>query len=494
MASRTNVSTNLDYVSWSAGDSGIAIFAQVHASLLAHGWTQSSSTNGTAGNTFDPTYASPSAIDYRRVYQAALTTTNATTNPAGPFYGSGLTTKYVMVRIFKTTPDATAVYAWQSQTNVWYIQIIPFISWNSGTDVGTTQTGAILTSTNGLNGIYDQSNPNNVNGPSGGGGIFAQYPNTWISTTVSGFLYIAVSAKWICMWPYFLNSTVFNGPRNGVLLYGEIAEDFASYTGVAPVFVTTMQRLASCCGGPNDPTSYVNGSQSYAAMPMGPQFLMPATPASTTGYTGISNTIRSGYQAMGTTKVMLGHYGWYGWEGANWNLDASGSYIYQSYYNSPQYFGACPVPMITAIYNNSYGSGKHGISQQNDPVAGVYNRQTYRPSRAEALGQKALNTTNLKGIELIFGGGGFGSNYTGYAANPYPMYWVLGRAFGLKWVGQVTGATTLDTVSMTVDANGFYVRTGGTATDHILIGFAPIGGLVCEAPATSADLFFALPK
>lgn len=296
------------------------------------------------------------------------------------------------------------------------------------------------------------------------------------------------------MWPYFINSTVFNGPRNGVLLYGEIAEDFASYTGVAPVFVTTMQRLAACCGGPNDPASYMNGSVSYSLMPMGPQFLMPATPASTTGYTGISNTIRSGYQAMGTTKVMLGHYGWYGWEGANWNLDASTSYNYQGSYSSPERFGGCPVPMITAIYNNSYGSGKHGISQQNDPVASQNSRQSYRPTRAEALGQKALNTTNLKGIELIFGGGGFGSNYSGYAANPFPMYWVLGRAFGLKWVGQVTGASTLDTVSMTVDANGFYVRTGGTATDHILIGFGPTGGLACEAPATSADLFFALPK
>jgi hypothetical protein len=227
---------------------------------------------------------------------------------------------------------------------------------------------------------------------------------------------------------------------------------------------------------------------------MGPQFFMPATPASTTGYSGISNTIRSGYQAMGTTKVMLGHYGWYGWEGANWGADATGSYIYQSYYNYPQFYGGCPVPMVQNIAVNSYGSGKHGISQQNDPPASQNSRVSYRPTRAESLGQKALNTTNLKGIELIFGGGGLGSSYTGYAANPYPMYWVLGRAMGLKWVGQLSGATTLDTVSMTVDANGFYVRTGGTATDHILIGFAPVGDLASAAPVNSADLFFALPK
>ena len=494
MATKTNLSTNLDYVSWSAGDTGPAIFAQIHASLLAHGWAQSSSNNGTAGNTFDPTHATPSTIDFRRVYQASLTATNNSTNPAGPFYGSGLTTKYVMIRIFKTAPDGTVVYTWQSQTNVWYIQIIPFIYWNNSTDTGTTQTGAILTSTNSLNGSYDSSNPNNVSGPSSSGGIFAQYPNTWITTTVSGFLYIAVTSKWISMWPYFVNSTIFNGPRNGVLLYGEIAEDFASYTGVAPVFVTTLQRLAASGGGPNDPTNYLNGDQNYSQMHMGPQFFMPATPASTTGYTGISNTIRSGYQAMGTTKVMLGHYGWYGWEGANYNNDASTNSSLGGQYNTPQYFGGCPVAMITQLDNNSYGSGKHGISQQNNPPAGTNNRVSYRPTRAQGLGQYALNTTNLKGIELIFGGGGFGSNYTGYNSNPFPMYWVLGRAFGLKWVGQLSGATTLDTVSMTVDANGFYVRTGGTATDHILIGFGPTGNYVCGAPATSADLFFALPK
>ena len=493
MATKTNLSTNLDYVSWTAGDSGIAIFAQVDASLKAHGWSQASSTNGTAGNTFDPTHASPGTIDYRRVYSCALTATNNSTNPAGPFYGSGLTTKYVMVRIFKTTPDAVAVYAY-GQTNVWYIQLIPFISWNSGTDTGTTQTGAALTSTNVLNGSYDQSNPNNVQGAGAGIGIFGMYPFTWITTTVSGFLYIAVSAKWICMWPYFVNTTIFNGPRNNVLLYGEIAEDFASYTGVAPVYVTTMQRLAACCGGANDPASLVGGHSSYSFMPMGPQFFMPATPASTTGYTGISNTIRSGYQAMGTTKVMLGHYGWYGWEGANWGVDGTGSYVYQSYYNYPQYYGGCPVPMVQNIAVNSLGSGKHGISQQNDPPSSQNSRVSYRPTRAEALGQKALNTTNLKGIELIFGGGGLGSNYSGYNSNPFPMYWVLGRAMGLKWVGQLSSATTLDTVSMTVDANGFYVRTGGTATDHILIGFAPIGDLASAAPANSADLFFALPK
>ena len=159
MATKTNLSTNLDYVSWSAGDSAIAIFAQIDASLKAHGWTQASSTNGTAGNTFDPTYATPGTRDFRRVYSAPLTATNNSSNPNGPFYGSGLTTKYVMVRILnQTTSDSTAVYAYQSQTNVWWIQLIPFISWNSGNDTGTTQCGQNLTATSSLNGPYDNTN------------------------------------------------------------------------------------------------------------------------------------------------------------------------------------------------------------------------------------------------------------------------------------------------------------------------------------------------
>lgn len=498
MATKTNLSTNLDYVTWSAGDSATAIFAQIDASLKAHGWTQASSTNGTAGNTFDPTYATPGTHDFRRVYSAPLTTTNNSSNPNGPFYGSGLTTKYVMVRILnQTTSDSTAVYAYQSQTNVWWIQLIPFISWNSGNDTGTTQCGQNLTATSTLNGNYDNANPNNV----AIGGWPSAYPYTWITTTVSGFLYIAVSDKWICMWPYFVNSTIFNGPRNNVLIYGEISEDFASYTGVAPVYVTTLQRLTWATGATNEPALYTGGSTDYATPPQQPQFLMPATPASTTGYTGLSNTIRSGYQAMGTTKVMLGHYGWYGWEGANYDLDASSTYIYQNYYTTPQYFGGAPIPIVSELRNNSHGSGKHGISKQNDPAGGTFSNPSYRPTRVQSFGQYALNTTNLKGIEPIFGGGGLGAGsgvgggtYTGYSSNPYPMYWVLGRAFGLKFVGRLTAASTLDTVSMTVDSNGFYVRTGGTATDHILIGFGPMGNSSHGAPATSADLFFALPK
>jgi len=498
MASKTNLSTNLDYVSWSSGDGAIAIFAQIDASLKAHGWSQASSVNGANGNTYDPTYASPGTHDFRRVYSASLTATNASTNPSGPFYGSGLSTKYVMVRIVNQVPDGTAVYGYQSQTNVWFIQLIPFISWNSGNDTGTTQAGQALSATSGLNGAYDSSNPNNV----GQGGWSSCFPYTWISTTVSGFLYIAASAKWICMWPYFVNSTIFNGPRNNVLMYGEIAEDFASYTGVAPVYVTTLQKLAHASGATNEPALYVSGSSSYATPPQQPQFIMPATPASTTGYTGLSNTIRSGYQAMGTTRVMLGHYGWFGWEGANYNYDASSTYSYQSYYAYPQYFGGAPVPIVPEMRNASYGWGKHGISKQNDPPNGNYTNPVYRPTRAQSYGQYALNTTNLKGIEPIFGGGGLGAgsgvgtgSYSGYVANPYPMYWVLGRAFGLKFVGQLTSASTLDTVSMTVDSNGFYVRTGGTATDHILIGFGPMGSdYAHSAPAASADLFFALPK
>lgn len=481
--SRTNVSTNLDYVSWGSSDSIKDIFLQIDACLLAHGWSQASGTSGTFFNTYDPNAGTTPTHDFRRVYYCALTNT-----------GSGLTNKYVMVRILNQEPvGPTNVYAYASQTNVWYIQLIPFQAWSA--DVGTNPAGTSLTTSVDANGSYDNHNWNSVNDAY----YDCKAPHTWFTTTVSGFLYIAVSNKWICMWPYFVNSTIFNGPRNQVLYYGEVAEDFASYTNVPPVFVTTLQRLVAAAGTANQPNYYNNGYQPQNYGLYTPQFLMPAVPASTTGYSGIANTVRTGYNAHAGTRIMMGHYGFFGYDGSGIYNGSSSSY-YGAQYNGtniPNFMRALPVPFMTYLYSTTYNyMPKYGFQKWADPGGSVFGSTSANPNtKALSYNQTALNSTNLKGIEPIIGGGATSSEYTGYNSNPYPMYWLLGRCYGLKFVGGPASGTwtTLDKVSISVDSNKMYSSTG-TPTDFILIGIAPCSSdQAGSAPEASADVFFALP-
>jgi hypothetical protein len=471
----------LDYVSWGSSDSIKSIFLQIDACLLAHGWSQASGTSGTFFDTYDPNAGTTPTHDFRRVYYCALTNT-----------GSGLTNKYVMLRILNQEPvNSTNVYAYASQTNVWYIQLIPFQAWSA--DVGTNPAGTALTAAGTVNGNNDNHNWNNV-----GAYYYEQKaPHTWFTTTVSGFLYIAVSNKWICMWPYFVNSTIFNGPRNGVLYYGEMAEDFTSYANVPPVFVTTLQRMLTAHGTANQPDYYVNGynSPSYYGL-FTPQFLMPTVPASTTGYTGVANTVRTGYNAQGGTRIMMGHYGFFGYEGSGMY---GGQGIFQTYYYTTQlanYYKANPTAILPFPYDSYMFMEKYGLQKWNDPPQGLLSNGTgVNPvTTANSFYQGALNSTNLKGIEPILGGGVLGSDYTGYNGNPYPMYWLLGRAYGLKFIGGSASGSwaTLDKVSISVDSNKMYSATG-SATDFILIGVAPCGDFTGGAPASAAKIFFALP-
>jgi len=482
--SRTNVSTNLDYVSWGGSDSIKNIFLQIDACLLAHGWSQASGTSGTFFDTYDPNAGTTPVYDFRRVYYCALTNT-----------GSGLTNKYVMLRILNREPvGPTAVTAYASQTNVWYIQLIPFQAWSA--DVGTNPAGTTLTTAYTTNGTYDNHNWNNVQN----GSYMGRAPHTWFSTTVSGFLYIAVSSRWICMWPYFVNSTIFNGPRNNVLYYGEVAEDFASYTNVPPVFVTTLQRFIAATGTTNEPAYYNNGQDASNYGMHSPQFLMPTVPASTTGYGGIANTVRTGYNAQGGTRVMMGHYGFFGYDGAGIYDNRTSSGSYGSYYSSTSYanyYKSFPNAILPFPFDVSYmRNPKYAIQKWADVPNGAYPSTGVNPNTtALSYNQTALNSTNLKGIEPIIGGGGTSSDYSGYNSNPYPMYWLLGRCYGLKFVGgPASGSwTTLDKVSISVDANKMYSATG-SATDFILIGVAPCStNDLGAAPNAAASIFFALP-
>lgn len=122
-------------------------------------------------------------------------------------------------------------------------------------------------------------------------------------------------------------------------------------------------------------------------------------------------------------------------------------------------------------------------------------------------GSTALNSTNFKGIEPILGGGLLNFNtyqvnasmVSGYGANPFPIMWQWGRMRGLKYVGapptSATQWSTLDTVSMNVDADGFYIKTGGTATTFALIGFAPfkVDGTDWGAGDNNPNMFWAIP-
>ena len=482
MATRTNLSTNLDYVAYASGDSMAAIFLKLHDCLLAHGWTQASGTSGSFFTTYDPAAGTPSTSDLRRVYSAPLANSN-----------SGTGTKYVMLRLHTSAAGGTDYVA--GAVN---IQMIPHVSWNSGTDTGTNPAGTTLATTNGTNGSYDVSCWNTANSYQTGKG-----PHTWFLPTVSGFIYVAASAKWICMWPYFISVSVYDGQRNGFLICGEIADDFASYTNVPPVYVTTLQRLMGNYGLMNNPTHYLNGGYNpHTAGAMGPQFFMPTTPASTTGYTGVSNATRTGYQAMGGTRILLGHYGYFGYEGFDWynNLSSynwSGSYLVYNLQSSQQ---SKPMPMVQNIAAYSSGTmnmGKFSLKQYEDPISGSVNgRNGEALTQAQSFAPTALNSTNFKGLEPILGGGVMNSNFAGYNANPFPMFWVLGRVFGLKWVGQpITGSwATLDTVNMSTDASYFYTKTGGTTNSFILLGAGPSSAdYSAAAPNQGAKLFWALP-
>lgn len=474
--SRTNLSTNLDYVSWSSGDTAKDIFNSLGTCLTNHGWTQASNTSGTFFDTYDPNGAS-SSNDLRRVYYAALSNT-----------GSGLTNKYVMLRIVKIEA-ASSQTVYQYLTNTWFVQLIPFQAWSG--DTGTNPAGASLSTTYNANGTYDNHNWNNVTSNY----YNQQAPYTWFATSVGGYMYVNASAKWICMWPYFVSGTVYNGARNQVLMYGEMAEDFAAYTNVPPVYVTTLQRLLSAAGNSNTPARYNNGYSTSSYGYLSPQFLMPCVPASTTGYTGIANTVRTGYNAHACTRVMMGHYGFFGYDGqALYN----GQSAYSSYYSgtsAAEYVRGQFIPMFWYPYSTTYMKmSKYNHNASPDPASGSYpDTSTNQNSYANSTQQPALNSTNLKGIEPILGGGALGSGYSGYNSNPYPMYWLLGRMYGLKFVGAAaTGSwSTLDKVSMNTDSDYFYVKSGGSSKDFVLIGALPASEAGGDPGAPT--VFFALP-
>jgi len=481
--------SKIKYVSWGAADAIKDIFDAV-ASIMttSGGWTLASGTSGS----FYTTYYSSATTDFRRVYSSPLLNT-----------GSGLTTKYVMLRI-----------AAASGTSNFKIQLIPFGSWNSGTDVGTNQAGIPLvnaqTTTYGNDADFLYVINNGVNNNA---------PMTIFNNSVAGLLYVAfdTSAAYLMMWPYYvLSASVYNGQRNQVLMYGEIQEDFTAYTNVPPVYVTTLQRLCAMSGGiPSNPNdgfgtnnywgannsnigSMANMTYNWYPQPNGgamyvrhyapgPLWLSPVAPGSTTGYSGVSNTTRTGVQASAFQRMHLGHLGEWGWMGG-W-VPGSDQQIHISWGPS----------LIQGTYINTAASlgsshAKYFLLAAGDTVNAT--------TTTNSWGITALNSANLKGIEPVFGGGHLGSYNgsdsaydTAYKANPFPMLWALGRVRGLKFVGAPSSGTwsTLDTVSMTVDANGFYVKTGGTATTFALVGFAPFPDVMTTAPGGDPTMFFAIP-
>lgn len=483
--------SKIKYVSYGSSDTLKDIFDAIAGIMTGSGgWTLASGTSGT----FYTTYYSSATSDFRRVYSSPLIA-----------QGSGLTTKYVMLRICSA-----------SGAGNYRIQLIPFGSWNSGTDVGTNQAGVPLVnnqaSTYGNDCDFIWSGNNNVDRIA---------PSTMIATGVSGLIYVAFdpSAAYLMLWPYYISGgAVYNGLRNQVLMYGEIAEDFTSYTNVPPVYVTTLQRLSTYSGMiPSNPNSYVAGpnywgannsnigsfpggayqttfsgsaltSFYYKQFSPGPMWLMPVSPGSTTGFTGVADTVRTGPQASAFTRMTLGHLGEWGYAGGIGGYNAAtyvgfgSTLINGTYYNSP-----------TQLVSSN---AKYSFSTQGD----VY--QTSNTSLQH--GTSALNSTNLKGIEPMFSGGtlsfyGFNSYdsaiNTAYNTNPFPILWSLGRIRGLKFVGSPPAGTTwstLDTVSMTVDSNGFFVKTGGTSTSFALVGAAPFA--MNSSASYDPAFFFAIPS
>jgi len=407
-----------------------------------------------------------------------------------------LSTKYVMLRIRTSTT-----------TGFHQVQLIPFGSWNSGTDVGTNQAGTPIVNNSASQYGFDcdfMYNIFNMNYTA---------PHTMIANNTSGLLYVAFdpSAAYIMMWPYFISAgAVYNGSgRAQVLMYGEYQEDFTAYTNVPPVYVTTLQRL-SFYGGIL-PTYGANGDLSAPAYQganntnigtlssgpwqtsfgstyiahlyhPGPLWLSPVAPGSTTGYSGVANTIRTGPQASAFQRMLLGQLGEYGFT----SFQGSQGHTSHTLVNGQYYYEVAYLQHGT-FTKNSFGNGGYHYNEANAAVM---------------HGQTALNSTNLKGIEPILGGGctniynmPSGSMNTAYAANPFPLAWMGGRTRGLKFVGSPTtqGAwSTLDTVNMNVDTNGFFVKTGGTSTSFALVGFAPFR----TTPDASYDpnCFFAIPS
>ena len=497
--------TQIKYVSWGAGDTAKAIFDGI-ASVMegSGGWTISSSGSGTFYNTY---YAN-ATTDIRRVYQSPLLA-----------QGSGLSTKYVMLRV--ATHPNIAIVGGAAASGFLRIQLIPFQSWsqNGGNDQGTNQAGQpIINNSPAQNGfdsdfltIFSPATKYNA-------------PNTVINNTSAGIVYIgfASNAAYLVMWPYFsVNGQLFNSQRLSVLVYGEVSEDVASYQNCPPVYVTTLQRMcsfngiipsaadgylglgstsgSSVLGANNTFVGSLHGTVGWTAETYmiaggthpGPLWLSPAAPGSSTGFTGIANTIRTGVQASAFQRMMLGHLGEFGcttFHCQDTKTTSIGTTIVRGDGAEQRtYSGGHNVPKYQFMAGANY----------------VYNAgNTYTSS-----GGTALNSTNFKGIEPILGGGLLNFNtygasaalVTAYGSNPFPLMWQWGRMRGLKFVGAppnpATTWSTLDTVSMTVDADGFYTKTGGTATNFALIGFAPykLEGNDWGAGDNSANMFWAIP-
>ena len=496
--------TQIKYVSWGAGDTIKDIFDGIAGIMTGSGgWTLASGTSGS----FYTTYYSGATTDFRRVYSSPLLA-----------QGSGLTTKYVMLRI----ASASNITVGGTSTGGFLkVQLIPFQSWNSGTDVGTNQAGQPIVNNSPAQYGFDSDFLTNY----GGANMIYHAPDTIINNGGAGLLYIGFgsNAAYLCMWPYYsVNGQLFNSQRVPVLLYGEVAEDVASYTNCPPVYVTTLQRMCSWNGAmPTATNNYLNydtatstalgylganntyvgsiqGSITWSlatylynfAMHSGPLWLSPVAPGSTTGFTGIANTVRTGVGASAFQRMTLGHLGEYGCTGFH---ASSGSY----------HLGTVLIRGDVPSDKNSCGTNSFPKYQFMVGSNYSYNAaNTYTSS-----GSTALNSTNFKGIEPILGGGMLNvftgqmgaPLLAGYGVSPFPLMWQWGRMRGIKFVGAPPSPATqwsnLDTVSMNVDADGFYTKTGGTATNFALIGFAPykIDATDWGAGDNSPNMFWAIP-
>jgi hypothetical protein len=230
--------TKIKYVSWGAGDTAKAIFDGIASVMTGSGgWTLASGASGS----FFTTYYDTATTDIRRVYSSPLLA-----------QGSGLTTKYVMLRV---TTAANITVSGTATSGFLKVQLIPFVSWNSGTDVGTNQAGIPL-----LNGSASQYGMDTDWLIVYSNNMIYNAPMTVINNTSAGLLYMgyASNAAYLVIWPYYsVNGQLFNGQRVPVLVYGEVAEDTASYTNVPPVYVTTLQRMCSFSGIlPSAPAGY----------------------------------------------------------------------------------------------------------------------------------------------------------------------------------------------------------------------------------------------
>lgn len=497
--------TKIKYVSWGAGDTAKAIFDGIASVMTGSGgWTLASGASGS----FFTTYYDTATTDIRRVYSSPLLA-----------QGSGLTTKYVMLRV-ATAGNITV--GGTSVSGFLKVQLIPFQSWNSGTDVGTNQAGQPLINNSPAQYGFDSDFLTNY----GAAHMAYHAPDTIINNSGAGLMYVAYNsnAAYLVMWPYYsVNGQLFNSQRVPVLAYGEVAEDVASYTNVPPVYVTTLQRMclfsgilpsatngylypsassssaAGILGANNTYVGSLHSSTGFASATYlyhmgfhpGPMWLSPVAPGSTTGFTGIADTVRTGVQASAFQRMTLGHLGEYGC--TTFYVSDAGTFP----------FGTT-VMRGDAPYDKGTGGGN------STPKYQFMHGQNYTYNAGNTYtssGSTALNSTNFKGIEPILGGGLLNFNtyqvnasmVSGYGANPFPIMWQWGRMRGLKYVGapptSATQWSTLDTVSMNVDADGFYIKTGGTATTFALIGFAPfkVDGTDWGAGDNNPNMFWAIP-